>query len=295
MALCHKTSFRVLVFLCFSILFFNAKTMAIDKETPKKTYYQDSKRGYYWYEVIPEQQEESEETEETSRSERKPPETKTFDELWNMYPDDFQNYLDQVQKYAVQYPTEINIERYFYVNMISSKKAKAFASVAALVGQKNPKLSTEQTEPITAPGRRAVVKLQSNEKDAVIYNAKDRYALVMFDQVDCGFCESQKGIMKFFTQKYQWVIRTLDIKENPDFASEVGVETTPTIILIKKGEKDYLPISSGVISMSEMTSRIYRSVRYLDGDIKPQQLETFDYELNTPADPLSETTVIGGK
>lgn len=249
-------------------------------------FYEDAKRGYYWYEVYLEE-------EETEESDLLPdthpaPDTKPFDDLWTMHPDDFQAYVDQVQKYAIQYPTEENVARYFYVNMVSAKKSKAFASVASLVAQTHPKLTTDQTYPLTSPGRRAMSKIQHTEKDSLLLKAKDDYALILFVQARCDFCDSQKGIMRFFVNKYDWPVRYLDIHDHSDFAAEVGVEMTPTLILIKKGEKDIIPIASGVLSLNDMTQRIYRSVRLLEGDIMPEQLDIYDYELNTPADPLTD-------
>lgn len=264
------------------------------KTSDKKKFYDDKKRGYYWYETkpIPEKNDKENTSSPSQQVERKPPVTKSYEELWDMHPEDFQKYITEVQNYAIQKPTPENVERYYYVNMISSKKASAFASVAELVGQMNPDLSTDQTDPLTSPGRMAMAKMKTEDKERTIYNAKDSFALIMFTQKGCGFCESQDGILTFFKRRYQWPVRNVDINENPGFAASFGVETTPTIILIKKGDNEnYLNVAVGVVSMEDLVQRLTRSIKYLNGEIKPEQMHMYEYERNTPADPLSPTKI----
>lgn len=280
----------VRLFLFFSLISY--PVIAAESKDGDKNYYQDRKRGYYWYEVqpVPDKKEKEKDKGSSNPGERKPPVTKTFEELWSMHPEDFQKYVTEVQNYAIQKQTVEDVERYYYVNMVAQKKAAAFASVAELVGQMNPDLSTEQTAPITSPGRLAMVKKKAEDKESTIYNAKENFALIMFTQKGCGFCDSQDGILTFFKRRYQWPVRNVDINDNPVFAARFGVETTPTIILIKKGEKEnYLNISVGVISMEDLVQRLMQSIKYMNGEIKPEQMHMYEYERNTPADPLAPT------
>lgn len=288
MGLLRKKKLKALLFLFFSF----GLVICVYAADPPTSYYKDAKRGYYWYEVVPQKPDETKKDEVDNKEKRKAPVTKSYEELWVMHPDDFQKYVTEVQKYAVQFPTEENVERYYYTNMIATKKAKAFASVAAVIGQKNPDLSTEGTYPITAPGIKARTLIKGNEQEAVLNSAKNNFGLIMFESRGCGFCDSQKGILSFFIRKYKWPIKYVDIHDNPALVAVVGVEQTPTLILIKNGVKDFMPISSGVISMDEMVDRIYKAVRYLNGDIKPEQMEMHEYQRNTPDDPLTPTRLI---
>ncbi len=289
MGLSKKRKYWVLLCLFFSLLANTSHAKDQESEGQGKTFYKDRKRGYYWYEVKPVPEKKEKDVEGGAKAKkRKEPTTKTYDELWKMHPEDFQKYVTDVQNYAIQNPTVENVERYYYVNMVANKKASAFASVAELVGQMNPDLSTDQTNPITAPGRMAMVKMKEEDKDRTIYNARDNFGLIMFTQKGCGFCESQDGILNFFKRRYRWNVKTVDIGENPGIGARFGIETTPTLLLIKKGDNEnYLNVAVGVVSMDDLVQRLVRSIKYLNGEIKPEQMHMWEYERNTPADPLA--------
>ena len=78
----------------------------------------------------------------------------------------------------------------------------------------------------------------------------------------------------------------VNIKENPAAGARFGVEQTPTIILVNKDTKDYMRISSGVISLSKLKLRLYRSIRMMKNEILPEQWGTYDFEKGKGGDPL---------
>ena len=244
-------------------------------------FYRDKKRGWYWYEVIPEPLEKEDE----SFQKPKIPEY-SYNQLWQMHPDDFQEHLNRITKFAVQFPTEKNVTEYLKVQDVARRKSVAFASVVNLIGQKNPQYSTEDVYPTTAPGRVALTAMQAREFDDVIHQAKDDFGLIMFSRIDCDFCTAQQSILSFFENQYHWPIRMVDVDHNPNFAAQFGIEQTPSIILINKDSQDYLPVSSGVISMSDLKKRLYRSIRYMQGKISPEQWALYEFEKQTGHDPL---------
>lgn len=259
-------------------------------ETPSdppatEIYQQEGEKGYYNYEVIPEEPEEEEDLPKVSATVQAPPQF-SYDELWNMHPDQFQAHVNAVTKWAVKTPSEENVIQYLMVQDVARRKSAAFASVVSMVGQKNPQFSIDNVYPSTTPGRMAVKENQLDEIDAEIRKAKEGFALVMFSQEGCSFCTAQKSILGFFERNYEWPIRYVDIYRNPKMAMEFGVEQTPEIILVQAASGQAMPIASGVIAMSDLRSRVYRSVRLMNGEIKPEQWSTYRYERNTGNDPL---------
>jgi conjugal transfer pilus assembly protein TraF len=85
-----------------------------------KPYYSDIKRGWWWYERAPEKEKKvedstlKEERESEKQEKRILPSLKdyTYEQLWNMHPDDFQPLLMEFQKKAVMSPTEENVREY---------------------------------------------------------------------------------------------------------------------------------------------------------------------------------------
>ena len=244
--------------------------------------FEDYKKGWYWYELIPE---EKEQPEDEAQKEPLAPDY-SYDQLWKMHPDEFQEYLNQVTKFAVQFPTEKNVTEYLKVQDVARRKSVAFAAVVDFIGQKNPQYSTEDVYPLTAPGRVALTSMQSKEYDDVIFQANDEFGLIMFSQTGCDFCDAQKSILTFFENQYHWPVRLVDVLAYPNFAAQFGIEQTPSIILVHKTSQDYLPVSSGVISMSNLKKRLYRSIRYMQGKISPEQWALYEFEKQSGHDPL---------
>ncbi len=265
--------------ICFTmglLLFMAAPVYSSEESDP------NSKRGWYWYEMFQEQQDQPKE----EKPQHPVVPEHSYDQLWNMHPDDFQAHLNQVTKQAVQFPTETNVAHYLKVQDVARRKSAAFAAVVDFVGQKNPQFSTEDVYPITSPGRMALTAMQVREFDDVIMKAKDDFGLILFSSEECGFCEAQQSILAFFENQYHWPIRSVDVKTNPNFATRFGIEQTPSIILVNKDSQAYLPISSGVISMSDLKKRLYRSIRYMQGKISPEQWAVYEFEKGSGHDPL---------
>ena len=253
--------------------------------------YQQGKVGWYWYRESGRQPEKEEplpeEEEEQPDAAIMTVAGHTYEELWNMYPDDFQNLMNRTLKVAVQRPTEENVARYLVMQDIARRKSMAFASVVGYVGQKYPQFSNADTHPVISPGRHALARLVHSEVTQVIEEASEDFALIMFTRRGCRFCDVQAGILKFFTSSFNWKVKTVDISERPDLAARFGIEQTPTIILVHRGSQDYMPISIGVVSLGEMNERIYRAIRLMRGETSPQQWYLHDFEKSTGNDPLT--------
>ncbi|EKD40842.1 MAG: hypothetical protein ACD_74C00152G0001 [uncultured bacterium] len=260
------------------------------KEPPKK-YYDRAKEGWFWYEDPPAKVE----PEEVKKESATPPakqarpvpkmENYTMDDLWNMHPDDFQALLMDFQKKAVQYPTEHNMVEYYTMQDIARRKSAAFANVAGYVTQKYTSFDMNSTAPTVTPGRIAKTQMQNEEIQTTIASAQGDHALLFFTQQGCSFCDKQKNILKFFNDKYDWPIKEMDIRANPDIAARFNITTTPTLLLIGKGKSDYIPVSVGVASLDTIEQKLYRGVRLMDGKITPQEYATFDYQMGGGGDP----------
>jgi len=246
----------------------------------KEDFYKKGKHGWYWYEKKAEQPEKSE-------GKKKPEEIKnfTYTELWNLHPDAFQNLVEITKKKAVQNPTEKNMGDYLVLQDIARRKAVAFASVFTYVTQKQ-QLTTNDVYPITKPGQKALLSNMINEKNNVIKKSKKEFGLIMFYSDNCNYCSAQVSILKYFKDNFQWPVRMINIDENPDAAARFNVSIVPQIILVYKKTEDYLSVSTGVISLEELKTKLYRSIRLMRKEISPQQWFMYEFEKNKSTDPL---------
>ena len=111
-----------------------------------------------------------------------------------------------------------------------------------------------------------------------IIRAKEDYGLLFFYSPTCEYCEEQEKIMKFFESQNGWEIKRIDFTGERGLAERFGVTIVPTILLIYRESKEAIPVSAGVIAMSEMEDKIYRGVRLLAGEITPEEYSIYDFQ-----------------
>ena len=242
-------------------------------------YYDNYKKGWYWYEKIAEEPKEKEKK-ESKKAERKIPSMKDYtkENLWNMHPDDFQTVLTDFHKKAVMQPTEENMYDYLIVYDIARKKSLAVTNVQMATMQKHPEFDVGNEYPVVTPGRNAYARQTMSEVKNKISNGKDDYGLIYFYSNSCEFCKEQSNILKFFTERYGWEIKNINIEENSGLAARFNVERVPFVMLIYRKSNDYLPVSAGVISLAEIEEKVYRGMRLLSGEITAQEYSTYDFE-----------------
>ena len=209
-------------------------------------------------------------------------------ELWNMYPDDFQELLNVLQKKAVQTPSEQNILEYLTMQDIARRKALAYTNATMYVTQKYGELfNVNHVYPTAGPGVTARVSMQKDEIFQTINRAGNDHALIFFVSPGCGFCEKQAGILSYFVDKYGWQIKTVDISRNINSAARFNITITPTLLLIKKGQDNYMTVASGVIAMSELERKLYRAIRLLQGNTRENTFLMYDFQKGSAFDPTS--------
>ena len=255
-------------------------------------YYRDSQKGWWWGERIEEEEKEEEEPpkpaivqpppQEQQKEPWLPPRLSTYqyEDVWNMHPDEFYELQEAYKKKAVQDPSEANTKDYYELSEIGRKKALAFTNASQYIWQKYPQLSTAADYSTTTPGNLSRVSSTREEVRTVLRRAMDDYALIFFWSPNCPYCDDQRSILKWFEGQTGWTVKPVGVHENPALAAKVGISMTPSIILIKKGDQDYHPVSAGVVSGSDLEDMAYRSVRLMNGDITPEEYSIHDFQRN---------------
>lgn len=269
------------------------------QEAGQATFYHRHKEGWFWYhdpalaveEEVAEQapdQKISPDSQEANRYRTTDLTQYDLQELWTMYPDDFQELLNHVQNLAVQEPTEDNVLRYLVMQDVARRKALAYTNASMYVTQKYGQLlSVNQVYPTAKPGVTARVQQQQQEIEQTIARASRTHALLYFTSPTCPFCDKQDAILHYFAAKYGWRIRPVDIARQPATAARFGIATTPTLLLINKGVPEYMPVAVGVVALTELERKLYRAIRYLQGQTGDATFLLYDFEQGSPLDPTS--------
>ena len=268
---------------------------AMEQEVAARRFYQDSKRGWFWYEHRPVEEEPDEHPAAPATTSISPEVVEKaaltikevpIEALWNMHPDDFQQLLNRQQKKAVQFPTEENVAMYLRTQDVARRKALAYTNTAQLVTQKSA-IALGDVYPTSTAGSLARVQMQQEEIRGTIVGAQNDHAILFFEKEGCGYCEKQAQILAYFTERYGWEIKPIDIGQQPGLAARFNITATPTLLLIKQGEEQYMPISVGIIALSEMEQKLSQAIRFLRGDTSPESFTTHDFEKGSGLDPVS--------
>lgn len=283
-----KTFFCILALIvCTSVAI-----AADNNQTPvdNDSYTNSSKEGWWWGKyVAPEEKKEEKRDDDKKQQvtvtvaplQQSWP---TLEELKNMPPKEMGKVLGEARDLAVQYPTEGNVTRYYDYQDVYRRKGLAFMNTSMYVWQKHPELSTSTDYPLTTPGRNAMTRDTKEEVELSIRAAQNDFALLYFYAPGCKYCEAQEGILKFFTTKYGWQIQPEEISANQKLAARLGVDRTPSLVLIKNGSDDFIPVSSGVVAVPELEDNLFRGIRFMSGEITPEEYSVYDREKGGPFD-----------
>lgn len=234
-------------------------------------YRKDGQRGWWWYEDPP-----------PIHNEEKAPQPSlpaySPEQMWTMDSDQLREYAEAVKKEAVRLPSEENVRRHYVVQDVIRRKAVAFANASEVVWQKHPELSVAKDSPLAAPGRKAVTREKVEERERVLANGKERFALLYFKSESCSFCQEQDGILGYFQDRFGWTIKPIDVDKQPGLANRFGVQTTPALLLIQRGSQDFIPVTAGVASASEIEAKLYRGIRLLRGEVSPENFNLYDFQ-----------------
>ena len=166
-------------------------------------------------------------------------------------------------------------------------KAKAFAATHGLVKMTNPELTTTYENPQMSAGRAVRKKETERAIKGGLNKYKNRYGLIMFTSKTCGYCPSQRVILKEMKKRYNISFDEIDIDEHADIALNFQIRNTPTTLLVKRNSDKWIPISFGLQSLPVIRDHAYRGMMLLENKIKPQQFYTSPNQLGGNLDPLS--------
>lgn len=270
-------------------------------------YKQSDQPGWHWYkDPEPEKPEQDEQAESKPKPKQKQkpaqePKTEvspakhrlpkmsdyTKQQLWDMHPDDFQALLEDFKKKAVMTLSEQDINEYQEMQDLARRKALAFTNVTQLVMLKRPDLSLEKDYSTSAPGKYSRAGTANSEREDRIKASSNNFALLYFYKNGCQYCEIQSDTLRMFSQNHGWTIKPVNIESDPNLAAKFNVSTVPMVVLIKRGIDNFLPISTGVVSLNHIDTRVFSGIRLLNGEIRPEQFNMGDFERGGGFDPLA--------
>jgi len=239
-------------------------------------------RGYFWYEVVQEDnatnatnqtvampEPKPEPKEEVKKEPEYPTEVKIpWDRVWTMHPKEFQKLMDEVQDLAVANPTPERMNDWYKLLYVASFRAKRFQVAADRARREMPGLDMSVRRSPTLVGSLAEAKTRMRLRKEIVPFMRERMGLILFYSPRCPYCEKEIEILQGFARKWGWGenIRLIDSRANHDVADKFGVQVTPDLWIVGNisGNEDgsdvlSMRLGTGLITISEIEDALMRA------------------------------------
>ncbi|UWU45879.1 thioredoxin family protein [Limnospira platensis] len=77
---------------------------------------------------------------------------------------------------------------------------------------------------------------QDNFQAEVIDKSWETLVMVDFFATWCGPCQIMKPILERLTTEYDFILAKVDVDQNPELASQYGIQGVPDVRMVTKGE-----------------------------------------------------------
>ncbi|WIW91065.1 conjugal transfer protein TraF (plasmid) [Sphingobium sp. V4] len=249
------------------------------------------RQGYWWYAPKPDPEQPSDELPPA-------PAIPPMGELARWSPPRIAKLIAEQRDYAATVLTVDAVSDFWRLQDFARRKARAFAGVTQLAMLAHPELSAKSANPMIGDARDALTAEKDAVRRAYLRSRGAEFALVMFSRTSCGYCRVQWPILQRFQEETGWQIIREDLDRRPELGARLGVEVTPTTMVIRRNSAQRMVIANGVEAFPTLIQTAYQAVKLLSGDIRPEQFLTgageengfFDALANGPvaaADPMA--------
>lgn len=176
--------------------------------------------------------------------------------------------LKRREDLAVMNPSEENLKDYLVLWQMAQEKGAVFADAWQRVVWQNPDLDYAQRSPVNNAALRIHQDAQSQHEEEQLRMLARDHGLIFFFRSDCPYCHAMAPTVRMLADKYGIEVLgvSLDGRGMEAFphpadgrtqAAAWGVERVPALFIGSKKTGDRAPIGFGMLSLSEMVSRIF--------------------------------------
>lgn len=237
------------------------------------------KQGYWFYQDPPKE-------EETPEAEKELPPPPSEDALLKMLPKEVEKVIEDYRQHALMTMKPEHVQWYYKMQDFARRRAVAFANVTELVMLQNPDLNMNTVYPTNPQGSTVRTSQRQNAVEQRLAAERGTAALVLLTSRGCGFCEAQRGTLRYFQQRHGWDVREFDINDNPQMVAKFSTNYTPTTIVIFRGTQEWMPVAVGVETVAKVEESVYRAVRMMRGETQAAQFTLPDYQHGSALDPI---------
>ncbi|BBM67872.1 hypothetical protein VA249_45180 (plasmid) [Vibrio alfacsensis] len=271
----------------------NKQTLSNEVESENK-YFNDSERGWYWYEQLPEEEKEKfleklqaelPEPEAAPTPTERKPEDEPLSSAW--FRVNFQKYADA----AMNNPYDKEAMRtYLYLEKFMRDRAVAFGMERQKAVMAEPFLDQTSTRPIANFGMKAMNVQASKNKDTLLSEMGKQTGLYFFYRGDDAFSTQQADLVAQLSSEFGFTVLpvSMDGSKPPSVLGEkfelnttqaetLGIQVLPATYLFNPSNGVVELVGQGIHAVSDLKNRIlFAALR--SGLIDEQQ-----YQLTKPS------------
>ena len=240
-------------------------TAVLGDEIAMQRYWADRERGWFWYQLPPEQRKTPKPPHPVvvapNVEPTRPAELLEFEAL--------QKRVEELRNIAIIRPTERNIRNYLAIQAEVIDKASAFADVAQRVIWANPEFDYTVTgRPVNAKALEVYDRAAIGAREGTAIALAKDHALFFFFRSDCPYCHQFGPYLKEFEAKFGLTVVPISVdggallpafpnpKVDNGIARTLDVREVPALFLVEPASGRIVPIGYGVLSESELLERL---------------------------------------
>jgi thiol-disulfide isomerase/thioredoxin len=232
---------------------------ARQNQTPETDWWHDAKRGWFWFEKMPEDGE---------RKLENLMETLDWTEIRKLPAPEMRKLLDELLDYAVSYPEPGNVQAYMTAQYLAKDRSVAFMYAWQDVIRDHPSLDETVKRPPSSLVSWQLEGARGKATETLISGlARDEnVGLILFFSDECYFCSIQYPLFKQFTEETGWApVEFVNVRERPDLAARFQIETIPEIWLAVK-DKGFRRVTAGMRTLDVIRKNIIPAYEDLIGE-----------------------------
>lgn len=178
--------------------------------------------------------------------------------------------LDELKARAILEPSQQNVTAYIRFQREQLDRASTFSDVWQRAMWQNPELDYTLQRPVSTLAKRAWIDNRKAEQETTLRNLSRRYGIFYFYAQSCGACDIFAPILKSLAASsgFNVVAVSMDGGPNgvfPNYVVDVGQhakmgltsKATPALVLYDTVSRRPIPIGTGILSVDEITERIF--------------------------------------
>lgn len=186
--------------------------------------------------------------------------------------------VERAKALAVLHPIEPHIRQWMELNAAVQRRATLFADMTQRVVWSTPSLDQSLVRPHSPEGLKAWTAARTESRTAALRDIAQTYGLFFVFSSDCPYCIQIAPFLQRFARTYDFKLIPIsidggtlpefpDARYEPSIKARLGVDVTPAIFLVDPDAGHIQPIAYGVISLSELETRIVRLFKMTPGQM----------------------------